>query len=69
MVSQVKAKPAAAEALLTSMKTTFERRIWPLHAAAATRFARRYFAAPPIPDSARESDGNDTRPKRVMAEP
>jgi hypothetical protein len=36
MVSQVKAKPAAAEALLTSMKTTLQRSIWPLHLAAAT---------------------------------
>jgi hypothetical protein len=36
MVSQVKAKPAAAEALLTSMKTTLQRPIWPLHIAAAT---------------------------------
>jgi hypothetical protein len=36
MVCQVKAKPAAAEALLTSMKTTLEQPIWPLHIAAAT---------------------------------
>jgi hypothetical protein len=36
MVSQVKAKPIAAEALLTSMKTTSETRIWPLHIATAT---------------------------------
>src|SRR5712671_5483523 len=35
MISQVKAKPKAAEALLTSMKTTLEHRIWPLHIAAA----------------------------------
>jgi hypothetical protein len=36
MLSQVKAKPAAAEALLTSMKTTLQRCIWPLRIAAAT---------------------------------
>jgi hypothetical protein len=30
MTRQVKAKPMAAEALVTSMKTTLERRIWPL---------------------------------------
>jgi hypothetical protein len=36
MVSQVKAKPIAAEALLTSMKTTLECCIWPLHITAAT---------------------------------
>jgi hypothetical protein len=35
MVCQVKAKPAAAEALLTSMKTTFERHIWRLRITAA----------------------------------
>jgi hypothetical protein len=36
MNSQVKAKPMAAEALLTSMKTTLEQPIWPLHIASAT---------------------------------
>jgi hypothetical protein len=36
MVSQVKAKPAAAEALLTPMKTMLQRRIWRLHIATAT---------------------------------
>jgi hypothetical protein len=36
MVSQVKAKAKAAEALLTSMKTTSEQCIWPLYVASAT---------------------------------
>jgi hypothetical protein len=36
MPSQVKAKPTAAEALLTSMKTALQRCIWPLRIAAAT---------------------------------
>jgi hypothetical protein len=44
MTRQVKAKPIAAEALLTSMKTTSERHIWPLHIATATRSTSHHFA-------------------------
>jgi hypothetical protein len=45
MVSQVKAKPAAAEALLTSMKTTLQRCIWPLRLITATRLSGLHLGA------------------------
>jgi hypothetical protein len=55
MVSQVKAKPTAAEALLTSMKTTLERCIWPSRLTTAIRLSRPHWGAKSLLGVSRES--------------